>query len=100
MFVDVAPAVFADAIGRVLRANGYIVQVGTAAKPTGAFDVAILGEESAPIDVPITLVVGTDSRVVVHSGGETGVASAAGPGDLSRMLRVLLMDRAVEMPAG
>lgn len=83
----------------MLRANGFIVQVGTAAKPTGTFDVAILGEESTPIDVPITLVVGTGSRVVVHSGGETGVVSAAGPSDLSRMLQVLLLDRAVEIPA-
>jgi hypothetical protein len=99
VFVNVAPTVFADAIGRTLRADGFIVHVGTAAKPTDVFDVAILGEESAPIDVPITLVVGTDSRIVVHSDGETGVVSAAGPCDLSRLLRVLFMDQAIEASA-
>ena len=96
VLVDVSPVVFAEAIGRALSADGFTVQVGATPGASGAFDAAIVGEGSAPIDVPITLVVGTDSRVVVRSGGETGVVSASGPRDLARIVWRLVMDRGAE----
>lgn len=100
VLVDLEPVVFADAICRSLRAGGFVVLVGSATRTAGAFDVAILGEGSTPVDVPVTLVVGTDSRVVVRLGEETGVMSVAGPGDLLRVLRSLLVEQVVDTPAG
>ena len=96
VFIDVAPVVFAEAIGRALTAAGFSVQIGASAGVSDAFDAVILGEGSAPIDVPVTLVVGTDSRVVVHSNGETGVVSVSGPRDLARIVWRLVMDRGAE----
>ena len=96
MLVDVSPVVFAEAIGRALSASGFTVQVGRPAGASDAFDAVIVGQGSAPIDAPVTLVVGTDSRVLVRSDGETGVVSAAGPRDLARIVWSLVVDQGAE----
>jgi len=94
VLVDVSPVVFAEAIGRALSARGFTVQVGRPAGASDAFDAVIVGEGSAPM--PVTLVVGTDSRVLVRSDGETGVVSAAGPRDLARIVWSLVVDQGAD----
>ena len=98
MLVDLSPSVFAEAVGRSLTAAGFAVQVGESEEGL-SYDAVILGPGRPAAIAPISLLFGSDNRVRVRHGSETGLVSVRGPGDLVDVLRILFADQTGRIPA-